>query len=117
MFDTPRLIQSLAGYAESQASQPHAEDIDAVKPDYSKGTVLFLHVQAVADYFTTNKTLMQHPEPVDVDIILDPYLANVLPASLLPTAGYIIVLAVVAWFVSNKIAALLKPEQNKQHTD
>ncbi|KAK4504941.1 hypothetical protein PRZ48_002904 [Zasmidium cellare] len=117
VFDTPHLIQSLAGFAELQASQPPAEDNDALKPGYSKGTVLFLHVQAAADYFTTNKTLMQHPELVDVDIILDPYLANVLPVSLLPTAAYIIVLAVVGWFVSGKIASLLKPQDPKEHAD
>lgn len=116
MFDTPHLIQSLADFAETQASQPQVED-DALKPDYSSGTVLFLHVQAAADYFTTNKTLMRHPEPVDVDIILDPYLANVLPISLLPTAAYIIVLAIVAWFISRRIANLLKPEEHKQHAD
>ncbi|KAF2168134.1 hypothetical protein M409DRAFT_53447 [Zasmidium cellare ATCC 36951] len=116
VFDSPYLIQSLAGFAELQVSQPPAED-NALKPEYSTGTILFLHVQAAADYFTTNKTLMQHPEPVDVDIILDPYLANVLPVSLLSTAAYIIVLAVVAWFVSDKIASLLKTEQHKQHAD
>jgi hypothetical protein len=33
---------------------------------------------------------MRHPQPVDVDIILDPYLANIFPASLLPTAIYIV---------------------------
>lgn len=60
---------------------------------------------------------MQHPEPVDVDIILDPYLANALPVSLLPTAAYIIVLAVVAWFISRKIADLLRPEEHKQHAE
>ena len=60
---------------------------------------------------------MQQPEPVDVDIILDPYLANVFPASLLPTAAYILVLAVGAWFLSGKIWLLLKPEEIKSHVD
>lgn len=117
MFDTPHLIQSLAGFAELQASQPQAEDNNPPRLDYSTGTILFLHVQSAADYFTTNKTLMQYPPPVDIDIILDPYLANVFPVSLLPTAAYIIVLAIGAWLLSGKIWDLLKPQGHKQHKD
>lgn len=117
VFDTPHLIQGLATFAELQALQPQAEDNKPPRQNYSTGTILFLHVQAAADYFTTNKTLMQHPPPVDIDIILDPYLANVVPVSLLPTAAYIIVLAVGAWLLSGKIWDLLKPQEHKQHAD
>jgi hypothetical protein len=46
--------------------------------------------------------------PVLVDIILDPYLWNVFPKSLLPTAGYLAVVAVVAWFVSDAIGKYLR---------
>jgi hypothetical protein len=31
-------------------------------------SVLFLRVQAAASYYSANRTLMEHPEPVDVDI-------------------------------------------------
>jgi hypothetical protein len=31
-------------------------------------SVLFLRIQAAASYYSTNRTLMEHPEPVDVDI-------------------------------------------------
>ncbi|KAI9781663.1 MAG: hypothetical protein M1835_004259 [Candelina submexicana] len=50
-----------------------------------------------------NQTLMKNVPPVDVDIILDPYLLNIFPKSLVPTAGYIAILAIVSWFVSGWI--------------
>jgi hypothetical protein len=65
--------------------------------------VLFLRVQAAASYYTANRTLMDHPEPVDVDIILDPFLLNILPQSLGPVALYISAVAVGAWFLSGYI--------------
>ena len=62
--------------------------------------MLFLRVRAAADFFTTNKDLMSRPPPVDVDLILDPYVFNIFPRSLGPTAAYIVALAFVAWIVS-----------------
>ena len=45
--------------------------------------------------------------PVLVDIILDPYVLNVFPKSLVPTAGYLTVLAIGAWFLSGVIWRIL----------
>ncbi|KAJ5887561.1 hypothetical protein N7495_007602 [Penicillium taxi] len=70
-------------------------------------SVLFLRVRAAADYFTTNETLMKTPSPVLVDLILDPFLWNVFPRSLVPTAGWIVVVAVAAVFVARWVAAEL----------
>jgi hypothetical protein len=39
---------------------------------------------------------MQNVPPVAVDLILDPFLFNVFPRSLVPTAGWIVVVAVLA---------------------
>lgn len=80
-------------------------------------SVLYLHIQAVADYFSSNYTLMQHPPAVDVDIILDRYLGNVFPQSLLSTAGYLIVLVLLAWPVSHAAWLFLKPGTAKLHND
>lgn len=46
---------------------------------------------------------MANPPPVEVDIILDPYLLNIFPRSLVPTAVYIIIVAVCAWVVSQLV--------------
>jgi hypothetical protein len=51
-----------------------------------------------------NKTLMEHVPPVFVDIILDPYLFNVFPRSLAPTAAYIVLLAIGSWYLSKYIS-------------
>lgn len=63
---------------------------------------------------------MHYPPAVDVDIILDPYVANIFPQSLLPTAAYMVVLAVIAFFVSGTLWRALSPERSiveKRHTD
>jgi hypothetical protein len=63
-------------------------------------SILFLQIYAAADYFTLNETLMTNVPPVHVDIILDPYILNVFPRSLVPTALHIIAVAIGAWFLS-----------------
>jgi hypothetical protein len=73
----------------------------------SQKSILLLQIFAAADYFSLNKTLMSDVPPVLVDIILDPYLLNIFPKSLVPTAGYLIVLAVGAWFISGVIWRIL----------
>lgn len=59
-------------------------------------SVLFLRVQATADYFSLDKSLMENVPPVAADLVLDPFLLNVFPRSLVPTAGWIVVVAAVA---------------------
>lgn len=65
---------------------------------------MFLRIQAAADYFTMNRTLMEHVPLVFVDIILDPYILNILPRSLIPTVGYIILLAIGSWYLSKYVS-------------
>jgi hypothetical protein len=84
---------------EMPAPGPQADEITSL---------LFLKIDAKADYFTTNKTLMESPEPVDVDIILDPFLWNVLPRSLVPTVGWVVVVAGLSFFVARYVVRLLQ---------
>jgi hypothetical protein len=68
VFDTPDLISSLAQYSEKL--QDHIlQELDS-RGAASEGaeSVLFLRIQAAASYYSTNRTLMEHPLPVDVDI-------------------------------------------------
>lgn len=86
----------------------------------SQESALLLRVRAAADFFTTNQTLMQHPPNVDVDIILDPFVANIFPASLVWTAAYITILAVGSWYISGFIWSRLNPptgDTPKAHVD
>ncbi|KAK4550612.1 hypothetical protein LTR36_000191 [Oleoguttula mirabilis] len=114
VFDTPDLITSLAVYSEARVRQHLPDTEDTVSAD--KQSVLFLRVQSAADFFTTNTTLMNSPPDVNVDIILDPYLANIFPQSLVPTGGYIIVLAIGSWLLSGIIWKRLFSGP-KQHVD
>jgi hypothetical protein len=47
---------------------------------------------------------MKDVPPVYVDIILDPFIFNVLPRSLLPTAAYIVLLAIGGWYLAKYIS-------------
>lgn len=74
----------------------------ATAPEH-QSSILFLRISAAAEYFTTNATLMAHPEPVLVDIILDPFLGNVLPRTLVPTVVYIVAVAVASWVLASRL--------------
>ncbi|KAK6340992.1 hypothetical protein TWF696_009304 [Orbilia brochopaga] len=82
------------------------------------GSHLYLKISAIASYYTTNATLMTHPEPVLVDIILDEFLLGVLPRSLLNVGLFIAFMAVVSWYVGiwmlNWIGAVAQREMKKQ---
>jgi hypothetical protein len=105
VFDTPDLIQSLAGFSsDSERKRPEPSPLSPK----TKESVLFLRVRAAADFFTTDKELMSSPPSVDVDLILDPFVFNVFPRSLGPTAAYIIVLACGAWIISGRVWRFLR---------
>lgn len=105
MFDTPGLISSLAEYSEQRDLRECGEELlqSTKYLTNEQGSILFLRIQAAADFFTTNKTLMHHPPPVFVDILLDRYLGNVFPQSLVSTGAYIALLGVCGWFASRTI--------------
>ncbi|KAK4455685.1 hypothetical protein QBC34DRAFT_390642 [Podospora aff. communis PSN243] len=116
VFDSPDLITSLWAYSTTR--QP----VDATPKPHGSGerrsSVLFLEILAAADFFTTNTTLMQNPPLVEADIILDPFMFNVLPRSLVPTIGYIVVVAagslmIARWIVAH-IRAIASTETQKQ---
>lgn len=81
-------------------------------------SVLLLSISAAADYYTTNKTLMANVPPVLVDIILDPFIFNVFPRSLIPTAAYVAIVAIgsffIAQFVSKWLGGLAKTDIQKK---
>lgn len=115
MFETPELISELSGYSWSRQS-PEIEDGSRSKPAKSiqaasserQASVLFLQILTAADYYTMDKALMKHVPPVYVDIILDPFVLNVLPRSLLPTVGYIVVVSIMSWFVARSIGTWIR---------
>jgi len=106
-FENVELITSLTIYSYARHAQLSQAEIAGLTAERfgshnsaDQSSLLFLRIQAAADYFSLNKTLMENVPPVHVDLILDPYLLNVFPQSLVPTAGYIAVIAVFSWFLS-----------------
>ncbi|KAF1844608.1 uncharacterized protein K460DRAFT_376262 [Cucurbitaria berberidis CBS 394.84] len=119
VYDTPDLISSLAQYSE-QLQHPTLP-AQRYNKDTTPQSVLFLRIQAAASYYSTNRTLMENPPPVHVDIILDPFVLNILPQSLGPFALYVSAVAVGAWFLSGYIyrwlLSISAELPSKPHTD
>ncbi|KAK4132953.1 hypothetical protein BT67DRAFT_443327 [Trichocladium antarcticum] len=102
---SPDLLASLHSYAKTH----HAGAASAApRSTDGEASILLLRILAAADYFTADAALMRTVPPVDVDIILDPFLFNVLPRSLAGTVGYIVPVAVVAYLLAGKIASWIE---------
>ncbi|KAI6355957.1 hypothetical protein MCOR25_008040 [Pyricularia grisea] len=114
VWDTPELISSLSEYStarlEKKSTQEGEESGQSGRKAIDRrgeheASMLLLEILAAADYFTDHANLMEKVEPVHVDIILDPYVFNVLPRSLIPTVLYILVVATVFWLFARRMAA------------
>lgn len=125
VWDNPSLAASLADYVGQRqvpsADEPRFSYDDDAAAAAAEESVLLLRVQAAASYYSLNRTLMEHPLPVDVDIILDPFILNILPRSLGSIAVHIAFVAVAAWFLSDYIFRRLASEVDeplfKDHAD
>ncbi|KAL9059234.1 MAG: hypothetical protein Q9162_001271 [Coniocarpon cinnabarinum] len=120
VFNTPELITDLAAFSEARNNDDSSTEALESPSIEGEKSLLFYRIQAVADFFTLDQEYMQNPPPVLVDLsgsykdrreaeadylankfaVLDPYLLNICPKSLLPTAIYIGCIAVVSYFVS-----------------
>ncbi|TLS25386.1 hypothetical protein PpBr36_07199 [Pyricularia pennisetigena] len=114
VWDTPELISALSEYSTARLEKRSTHEGERPEQSSRKATerqgeheasVLLLEILAAADYFTDDADLMEKVEPVHVDIILDPYVFNVLPRSLIPTVLYILVVATVFSLFARRMAA------------
>jgi hypothetical protein len=121
VFDNSDLLMSVSRYAYAKHAILQPDQLRAFQTRSQERqagadtTFLFLQIFAAAEYYSLNKSLMNVVPPVHVDIILDPYLLNVFPKSLGPTAIYIVIIAIVGWFLSGwfweyLILPIAKPE-------
>lgn len=102
--NTPDLIQDLARYAEGRNNLQGKSTVTIQSALLTASqSAMLLRTWGAAEFFTLEKQMMQDPPPVHVDIILDPYLFNAFPRSLLPTAAYIACVAVLGWVVSDRV--------------
>lgn len=70
-------------------------------------SALFLRIQAAADFYTLNASLLNNPPAVEVDLSLDPYVFNVIPRSLLPIGIYLSFVVIASLFLSRAVARWL----------
>lgn len=106
-IDDPSLLSSISRFSSARLESADNVAIPPVRNrrgskkheptgQEASESVLFLRILAAADYYTTNKELMENVTPVVVDLILDPFLGNVFPKSLVPTACWGVVIGIVA---------------------
>ncbi|KAL7819755.1 hypothetical protein V8C26DRAFT_427680 [Trichoderma gracile] len=109
ILSSPHLLQSLSHHTTSLSpltpNQPPQHQQNQLSPNET--SILLLRVLAAADYFSHHQSLMKDPPPVLVDLILDPYIYNVLPQSLVPTVCYLLVVGIASWFVARWAAKSL----------
>lgn len=72
VFDNPNLISSLASYSEQLPEPQLTSSFSKQGMQGEVQSTLFLRVQAAASYYSTNRSLMEYPSPVDVDISRSP---------------------------------------------
>ncbi|KAI1428765.1 hypothetical protein F5Y12DRAFT_630850 [Xylaria sp. FL1777] len=110
VFSAPELASELSKYASTPLSNMNtrvAISSQTLEPGI-KESILLLRITAAADFYTTNHTLMNNVPPIMVDIILDPFILNILPRSLLSTVMFTIVVAIVSWFVGKWISSWIR---------
>ncbi|KAI8957933.1 hypothetical protein F5Y11DRAFT_61886 [Daldinia sp. FL1419] len=115
LLEVPELLSGLSEYSQSRRSpagdprlRSRPTTVTQTLRSGREASVLFLQILAAADYYTMDKSLMRNVPPVYVDIILDPFVFGVLPQSLLPTVGYIAVVAVASWFIAQYISIRIR---------
>ncbi|GAW22017.1 hypothetical protein ANO14919_115510 [Xylariales sp. No.14919] len=110
VFRAPELTSELSEYASTlhfNMNNQAAISSPTLEPGI-KDSVKLLRILVAADYYTTNHTLMKNVPPIMVDIILDPFVLNILPRSLSSTVTYITVVAIVSWFVGKWISSWVR---------
>jgi len=79
--------ESLSQFPESESLEPR----------------WYLRILSSASYYTMDEKRMRHPDSVPVELVLDPYILNLLPQSLLHIAGVVVSVVFIAWWASIKI--------------
>ena len=101
---------------------PLGESLSQFPESESLESRWYLRILSSASYYTTDKERMRHPDSVPVELgmstleafridfhlltsisVLDPYILNLLPQSLLHIAGVVVSVVFIAWWASTKI--------------
>ena len=108
VLESETLFSSLKSYANS--SERHFLSVPPALDSHS----LFLRISAKADYHSSSANLVSQPPPVHTEIILDPFVFNLLPRSLIPHSISIVSLSLLAWLLSGIIwRSVLRPATPK----
>ncbi|CAK7225788.1 hypothetical protein SBRCBS47491_006008 [Sporothrix bragantina] len=97
----PELVESLNNFVKRRGFESTSSSFSSSP----SSTAALLHILAAADFVAADRSAMQpgNVPPVLTDIILDPYLFNVLPRSLAPIVAAILVVAGVSAWLARRV--------------
>ena len=64
---------------------------------------MLLRVSVAANYFSLDPVRMRSPEPLRAELMLDPFVAGILPQSVGPTLIFAVVVAVAGWLAGGAL--------------
>ena len=85
-------------------------------------TQILLRIVATTNYFTDDAILMRNVPPTAIEIILDPWVGGLVPATVVPILVYVLAVAGVAVILAQTVVWILEPlanageTQDKKHT-
>ncbi|RPA99547.1 hypothetical protein L873DRAFT_1683104 [Choiromyces venosus 120613-1] len=106
LLDKPSLLAHMTAYATRQLPFSAVNELSG--PSADPRSALYLDIQAKADYYTHKKHRMETPDSVGVEIILDPFILNLLPESLLPIIITIVLITLSAFWASGRVYSTLR---------
>ncbi|KAI1117473.1 hypothetical protein F5Y14DRAFT_349874 [Nemania sp. NC0429] len=107
VFRSPELASELSSFASTlHANMDNTVAMSSRASELGmEESILLLRITAAADFYAQNQTLMINVPSTFVDIILDPFILNILPQSLLFTVTYIIMVTIVSCLVGGWISS------------
>ncbi|KAE8350592.1 hypothetical protein BDV28DRAFT_35725 [Aspergillus coremiiformis] len=108
VIEEPSLLSSISLYSQAYIAASQSNAVPRTSSSFhdqapTSDSVLFLRITAAADYYSLDTMLMENVPAVAADVILDPFVFNIFPRSLIPTACYICIVGclavVIGWWV------------------
>jgi hypothetical protein len=111
----PEVVRHVKAALGTNVSTPH--NVSAT----TSTSALLLRIVATADYFTDVQCLMENVPPTYTEIILDPWVHGMIPATVVPIAAYVLAVIAVAYplarAITRGIESLVDVTQSRDKKD
>jgi len=111
VHDDPDLFISLSRTGHQQGislADPNSSANTTTTTTSSSSSRLLLRIVATADYYTDRQDLMESASPTYTEIILDPWVYGLVPATIVPIAAYVLAVAALAYPLARAICRAIE---------